>query len=143
MTNRAVVLAVALYLWAIPAPAADLPYTEGTVWHVQAIRVADGLEDDYLESQGKLLKPILDEAKKQGLVLSYRIITSGAVGSEDWNVLILTELKNWAALDGLSDKMEPIAEKVMSKSATHDLMVKRLDTRRIVDSKLGQEVILK
>lgn len=121
----------------------ERPYTDGSVWAISMIRTADGLGDVYLESLGKTLKPNLDEAKKQGLILSYKIIGANAVGPDDWDILILVEYQNWAAFDGLSEKFEPIARKFMSKDQERDLMETRLTMRRIVGEKTGQELILK
>ncbi|MBI2993750.1 MAG: hypothetical protein HYY48_06175 [Gammaproteobacteria bacterium] len=137
-------LTIAIFAaWSNFALADERPYTDGSVWAMSMIRTADGLDDVYLESLGKTLKPIFDEAQKQGLILSYKIIGANAGGLDDWNILIMVEYKNWAAFDGLSEKFEPISRKVMSKTEETDLMEKRLTVRRFVANKTGQEIILK
>lgn len=137
------ITAVLVLVCCFSAHADDRPYTEGSVWDITMVRTAYGLADDYLESQGKFFKPMYDEAQKQGLVLSYKFFSFPAVGADDWDILIMVEYKNWAAFDGLSEKFESISRKDMTKDAEHDLMVKRLDIRRIVGTKIGQELILK
>jgi hypothetical protein len=125
------------------ALADERPYTDGSVWQISMIRTTDGMFDPYMESLGKTYKPIMDEAKKQGLVLSYKVIGVSAMGPDDFNVLLLVEYKNWAALDGLAEKFEPIARKSMSKEQEDRLMEDRISVRRFVGDKTGQEVLLK
>lgn len=124
--------------------AQDRPYTDGPVWSITMVRTTAGMADDYLRSLVTTYKRITEEAKKQGLLLSYKVISTDATGPDDWDILLMEEYKNWAAFDGLSDKMYAIAKKVVGdEAATRELMTKRLDVRRIVGSKNGQELILK
>ncbi|HUL48898.1 MAG TPA: hypothetical protein VLT79_02665 [Gemmatimonadales bacterium] len=150
MSFRSAVLVVATT--AIPAvlhaqasPAAQTrPYTEGSVWDISMIRTADGMADDYLRSLGTTWKRMLDEAKKQGLVLSYKVISASTSGPNDWDILLMVEYKNWAAFDGLADKMDPVEQKVIgNEDQQRQLMTKRLEIRHILGDKTGQELILK
>ena len=137
-------VAIALTVASISSAFADeRPYTDGSVWDLSMIRTTDGMGDTYLESLQKNYKPVLDEAKKQGLILSYKIIGTTNSGPDDWDLLLMVEYKNWAALDGLSEKFEAIQRKIISKKDENKLMESRLQVRRFVGSKNGQEIILK
>ena len=120
------------------------PYTDGSVWDLTMVRTTEGMADDYLRSLGTTWKHMMDEAKKQGLVLSYKVISTNASGAGDWDLLLMVEYKNWAAFDGLSDKFEPIERKIIgTEDQTRQLMTKRLEIRHIVGGKTGQELLLK
>ena len=120
------------------------PYTEGSVWELTMVRTTYGMSDDYLRSLGTTWKHTLDEAKKQGLILSYKVLSTNASGPDDWDLLLMVEYKNWAVFDGLRDKMDPIERKVVgTEDQMRQLMTKRLDVRRILGGKTGQELILK
>jgi len=124
-----------------PQPSA---YTEGSVWDLSLIRTTAGMEDDYLKSLAATWKPVLEEAKKQGLVLSYKVLSANAATADDWDILLMVEYKNWAALDGWNDKMDPIWQKVMgNEDQQRQLMTKRLEVRHVLGDKSGQELILK
>jgi hypothetical protein len=126
------------------AEAPGLPYTEGSVWQIQTVRVHSGFDDEYLRSLSSVTKKILDEAKKQKLILSYKIINAGTGGPEDWNYMILVELKNMAALDGLHEKMHTIAMGVLGgQEGAHQLASKRIEIREGLGDKVGRELILK
>lgn len=124
--------------------AQGLPYTRGTVWSVSEIRTAPGFEDDYLRSLATTWKRSMDEAKRQGLVVSYKILSGNASGPEDWDLLLMVEVKNWAALDGLDEKFEAITQKTIGgEEPRRQLATKRLEIRRILGAKNAQEIFLK
>ncbi|HEU0200506.1 MAG TPA: hypothetical protein VFR86_08725 [Burkholderiaceae bacterium] len=120
------------------------PYAEGTVWAVSFIQVKAGMLDVYLRELAPQRKAIIDEAKKQGLILSSRILTGPNINKEDWNLMILDEYKNWAAFDGLSAKMDALAAKVVGPEDKQvQLMIKRTEVREIIGGKTMQELMLK
>jgi hypothetical protein len=120
------------------------PYTEGTVWDITMIKTKTGLGDDYFKQLSQGLKPIYEEEKKQKLILDYKIFIGDASSPHDYDVLIMVQYANMAAFDGLRDKTEPIANKVMgSEDQRRAAMVKRLDVREILGTKTMREITLK
>jgi len=124
-------------------PGYDSPYTEGTVWGFTFVRVNPGMLWEYVRSLKAEMAPI-DEAKKQGLMLSYRIVVADASTPDDWNVVIISEYKDMATLDGFDAKMDAIASKAgFNEQKDKAAVVKRGDLRRLLGSKLGRELLLK
>jgi hypothetical protein len=101
-------------------------------------------DDEYLKGLAKTLKGTLEEAKKQNLVLDYKILLGNTATPQDFDILIMVESKNMAALDNGREKFDPIARKVVGTTDQQQAMaVKRLDIREIVGSKLMREITLK
>ena len=124
--------------------ASGAPYNEGSVWAVTLIKTKAGLEDEYLKQITGTVKPVYDEAKKQKIILSYKILDGQSSDPHDFNIMILVEYPNWAAFDGLRDKMDPVMTKVMgSDEQRKDMAVKRLDVREILGTKTMREITLK
>jgi len=122
----------------------DAPYTEGPVWNITMVKAKSGMTDEYLKGLAKTLKGTLEEAKKQNLVLDYKILLGTAATPQDFDILILVESKNMAALDNGREKFDPIARKVVGTTDQQQAMaVKRLDIREIIGSKLMREITLK
>jgi hypothetical protein len=122
----------------------NAPYTEGPVWVLTMIKTKAGLSDEYFKQISGTVKPVYDEEKKQKVILDYKIFEGDAMGPQDFNILILVEYPNMAALDGLRDKMDPILNKMMgSEDQRRDLAVKRLDIREILGTKTMREITLK
>ena len=56
----------------------DAPYTEGPVWNVTMVKAKPGMGDEYLNGLAKTFKGTLEEAKKQNLILDYKILLGNA-----------------------------------------------------------------
>lgn len=108
------------------------------------VKTKAGMSDDYLKQISQSVKPVYDEEKKQKIILDYKILDGNAAGAQDFDILIMVEYPNMAALDGLRDKMDPILEKVMgSEEQRRATAVKRLDIREILGTKTMREITLK
>lgn len=145
MHIRHILLATALlFATALPAAAQDKPYKDGTVWSVSFIKVKPGMFDVYMRDLAVARKKLMDEAKKQGLIVSERMLAGNSMGQGDWDLMLMVEYKNWAAFDGLSDKFDAIALKVVGTEEKRvQLMTKRTEVREIVGEKVFQEVTFK
>jgi hypothetical protein len=122
----------------------DAPYTEGSVWEITMVKTKFGVGDEYLKGLAKTFKGALDEAKKQNLILDYKILLGEAATPEDFNILLMVESKNMAALDNAREKFDPIARKVEgTPDQQRATAVKRLDIREILGNKLMREITLK
>ena len=131
-------------LAATAALAADRPYTLGSVWTVTLVRVKYGMDSTYLTDLAANWRRVMDAAKKQDLVVSYKILDGNAASHGDWNMLLLVESKNWAAFDGADDKFEAIAEKMVGpEKAQMESLFKRGEVREIVGVRNFQEMTFK
>jgi hypothetical protein len=136
-------MAALMTAWAGPAQA-EAPYTEGSVWQVTMVHTKPGMSDDYLKGLAKNLKTTLEEQKKQGLILSYKILLGEAATPGDFDIVNMVEYANMAALDGLREKTDPIATKLIgNEDQQRQSAMKRAEIREIVGSKLMREITLK
>ena len=120
------------------------PYNEGPVWTVSMIKTKTGLTDEYIKQITGTVKPVYDEAKKQKVILDYKILNGEASDRNDFNMMILVAFPNYAAFDHFRDNMDPITTKVMgSEEQRKDMAVKRLDIREIIGTKTMREITLK
>ena len=137
-------LAVVLLLLA-PALFAQEHYTEGPIWRIQLIRVKPTQMDAYLTSLRQSTKPLIEEEKKQGMIVDYKVFLKETKNSpDDWDICVAIEYKNHAAMDGLAAKGEAIRDKILGgKAQGQQLGEKRAEIREIVSSELLQEIFLK
>ena len=146
-TKRLQIVAVAalsLGIASLCSAQSDAPYTEGPVWTVTMVKTKTGMTDEYLKELAKTLKGTLEEAKKQDLVLDYKILLGNPATPQDFNILIMVESKNMAAQDNTREKFDPIARKVVGTTDQQQaIQVKRLDIREIIGTKLMREITLK
>jgi hypothetical protein len=132
-------------LFVVPALFAQEHYTEGPIWRVQLIRVKPNQMDAYLSSLRQSTKPLIEEEKKQGVIMDYKVfLKETKSGPEDWDIAVAIEYKNHAAMDGLAAKGEAARDKILGgKTQGLQLGEKRVEMREIVTSDLLQEIFLK
>ena len=119
-------------------------YSDGPVINVASIRTVDGHFDDYMHWLATSYKKQQEAAKKAGLISSYRVIVVEARGPNDPDVLLVTEYKNWAALDNLGGKFDKVsAELEGSTEAAAKSQADRAKIRTVLGSRTQQEAILK
>ncbi|MGO9436989.1 MAG: hypothetical protein ACLP00_22160 [Terracidiphilus sp.] len=137
-------LAVFVLLLA-PALFAQEHYTEGPIWRVQLIRVKPTHMDAYLTTLRKSTKPLIEEEKKQGVIVDYKVFLKETKNNpEDWDICVAIQYKNHAAMDGLAAKAEMARDKILGgKAPAQELADKRAEIREIVSSELLQEIYLK
>ena len=137
-------LAVLLFCLA-PALFGQEHYTEGPVWRVTLVRVKPTRMDEYLTSLRQSSKPLLEEEKRQGVIMDYKIFLKETKNNpEDWDLCLAVEYKNHAAIDGLAAKGEIVRDKILGgKQAAQQLGEKRAEIRETISSELLQEIFLK
>ena len=136
--------ALSLGIASLCSAQSDAPYTEGPVWTITMVKAKPGMGDEYLKGLAKTFKGTLEEAKKQNLILDYKILLGNAATPQDFDILLMVESKNMAALDNGREKFDPITRKIVGTTDQQQAMaVKRLDIREIIGSKLMREITLK
>jgi hypothetical protein len=143
-------LAIAVCLFASvaqPSKAQDsAPYTEGSVWYISFVKLKTGQEDNYLKSLKTSWQAVADEGKKEGYILSSKILYGEAANPQDFQLILMVELKNMAALDDIRSKEDAALQKVYGSNfeqASKDLAAKRVEMREIYGSKILREITLK
>ena len=99
-------------------------------------RVAHWLATTYKKEQ--------EAAKKAGLITSYRVIVVEPRTPSDPDILLVTEFKNWAALDHLGSKTDALSAEIEgSVEKANQSEVERAKIRTVLGSRTQQEALLK
>ena len=108
------------------------------------VKAKYGLEDDYFKNLRATLKNPLDEAKKEKVILDYKILFGEAALPHDYNVMILLEFQNMAAFDNLRERFDPILIKAAGTvDQQTQIQIQRLDVREVLGEKVMREITLK
>lgn len=122
----------------------DAPYTEGPVWTVTMVKAKAGMTDEYLKGLAKTFTAAMVEAKKQNIIMDYKILLGPAATPQDFDILLMVESKNMAALDGFREKADPIGRKIQGTPDQQlATQTKRLEIREIMGTKNMREITLK
>ena len=139
----AVLLALAAFT--APAVAQDRAWSEGPVTNVSAIKIVDGQWENYMAYLQKNWKGVMEEAKKAGYVLDYKVYSAQAHNPQEADLYLVVTYPNMAMLDGMNEKMEPIQQKVtnMNFREADEASGKRMVMRTLLGEELLREINLK
>ena len=119
------------------------PYTEGPVWEMTLVRTKHGMADEYLRSITKTFNAVMEEAKKQGIIMDYKVLYGLAASPTDFDVLLLTQTRNMAYRDKARELLDPIVQRIEGNAAKQrDTTGQRLDMREVLGYKLMREIYL-
>lgn len=144
MSRRVLVLLCLLLSVGLPALAQE-HYNEGPVWRITFYKIKPNQQDAYFTSLQQKGKPYLDQLKQQGTIMDYKTyLNETSSGPRDWDLALAVEYKNFAALDGLTARMEAARDKFFgSKDSAQQVGQQRVEMREEVGSILVREVMFK
>ena len=142
MKTRVLLLIVMIVIaFSVNGFAQERTYKNGSVWTVGFVQVKNGMSRDYLNSLKTTWKVVQDEGIKQGLILSYKIFEGPASNPDDWQIMLMVEYKNMAALEGNEDKWDAIQTKVVgSEEDQKKLRDMRVNMRTMYGTKVMREI---
>ena len=108
------------------------------------IQTKPGMGRVYLKDLSTHWIKLGEAAKAQGLSLDYKVFSATPASKTDWNLMPMIEVNNHAALDGLDDKLDALASKLLgSDDVQHTAALSRNDMRDNLGGRLVQELIFK
>ena len=123
----------------------DRPYTEGPLWQVQFIKTKPGMEEMYLKNLADGWIKIMRAAKDAGYIMDFKVLSADPASENDWDLMLMYEIKNYAMLDGATEKMDALNKKVFGgdDNSMHQQAVSRNDLRTLQGGKLTQQLDFK
>ncbi|MBV8783631.1 MAG: hypothetical protein JOZ67_05540 [Gammaproteobacteria bacterium] len=119
-------------------------WNDGPVVNSSYIRTVDGHFDEYMHWLATGYKKQQEAAKAAGLITNYRVLVVEARTPQDPDIILVTEYKNWAALDHLGGKFDDLTTKMEgSTEAASKQQADRSKIRTVLGSRTMQEAILK
>ena len=122
----------------------DSPYTDGPLWQVQFVNTKPGMNDLYLKNLAQGWIKEMRAAKDAGLIMDFKVLQAPNASGNDWNLMLMYELKNYAMLDGMNEKMRDLSAKIFGSEETqHTNAVSRNDLRDLMGGRLTQQLDFK
>ena len=135
---------LSLGLLATVAYADGRDWNDGPVQNVTFIRTVDGHFDDYMHWLATTYKKQQESAKAAGLITRYEVLVAQPHNPQDADIILITEFKNWAALDHLGSKLDQVSAKVEgSVDAANKSAADRAKIRTVLGSDTAQVAELK
>ena len=119
------------------------PYQNGSVWNISFIRMKPGMESAYLSYLAGSWKANQEALKKEGLILSYKVIATEGHTTGDWNVMLMTEFKDLATMEANEDKSDIVSQRVVGDDEKQRQGYRdRVEMREVMGDRLGREIVL-
>ncbi len=119
------------------------PYRNGSVWSIGFIRMKPGMETAYLNYVATDWKRDQEALKKDGQILSYKVLQTEAHGSSDWNLMLLTEYKDMATMEVNEAKEDALYQRTIGPDEKQRQGYReRLEIREVMAGRLAREIIL-
>lgn len=123
--------------------AVQRPYHDGTVWDIGYVRVKPGMEEAYFAYLAGPWKAQHEALKKEGIILSYKVISCEDHGPSDFNLMLMTEYKDLTTMEANEDKADALMQKVAGNDEQQMKGYKdRAEVREIFGNRLSREVVL-
>ncbi len=119
------------------------PFRNGSVWSIGFIRMKPGMETAYLNYVAGEWKREQEALKKDGQIVSYKVLTTEAHGANDFNIMLMTEYKNLATMEANENKADALSQKVIGDDQKQMQGYKeRLEIREVLQDRLAREIVL-
>jgi hypothetical protein len=102
-----------------------------------------GMETAYLNYLAGPWKANQEAMKKEGVILSYKVISTEGHTPADWNVMLMTEYKDLATMEANEDKADAVSQRVVGDDEKQRQGYReRLEIREVMGDRLGREIVL-
>ncbi len=119
------------------------PFRNGTVWSIGFIQMKPGMETAYLNYVAGDWKREQEALKKDGQIISYKVLTTESHGSDDWNIMLMTEYKNMATMEANETKADNLLQTVIGTDEKQMQGYRdRLQIREVLENRLAREIVL-
>lgn len=123
--------------------AQNRPYHNGSVWSIGFIQIKPGMDTAYLNYIATDWKRNQEALKKEGIILSYKVLTTESHGSGDWNIMLMTEYKDLATMEANEAKADKVAQTIVGTDEKQmEGYRERLKIREVLEGRLAREIVL-
>ena len=119
------------------------PFRNGSVWNIGFIQMKPGMDTAYLNYVAGDWKREQEALKKDGQIISYKVLTTESHGSDDWNIMLMTEYKDMATMEANEAKADNLTQKVNGNDEKQMQGYRdRLQIREVLQNRMAREIVL-
>lgn len=102
-------------------------FEAGSVFVVTMTKTMANEQQEYLRMLNAYFLPRLEREKEEGLILSYKVLAGADANPDDFDLMVLVEYENMAALD-------PSPEKAAKRAAIQKELLEKLGGQEKLDA---------
>ncbi len=109
----AIVVVAVLAPSAVKAQTTERVWDQGTVWSITYVETKPNMFNAYIKNLSQVWRRFLEEQKKTGEVISYKMLTVQNTRDGEPNLILMVESKNMAVFDLGIEYFEEMSKKIM------------------------------
>ena len=119
------------------------PFRNGSVWTLAFIRTKPGMDVAYLNYLATDWKKNQEASKKEGLILSYKVLATEGHTPGEFNLILMTEYKDLATMEANEPKADALAQRVVGDDQKQMQGYRdRSEIREVIGNRLAREIVL-
>ena len=119
------------------------PYRNGTVWDIGFISMKPGMDTAYLNYIATDWKREQEALKKDGQIISYKVLQTEGHSPTDFNLMLMTEYKDLATREANEAKADQLLQTVIGNDEKQMQGYRdRLQIREVLANRLAREIVL-
>ncbi len=119
------------------------PYRNGSVWNIGFIQMKPGMDTAYLNYVAGDWKREQEALKKDGQIVSYKVLQTEGHSPTDWNLMLMTEYKDLATMEANEAKADQLLQTVIGNDEKQMQGYReRLAIREVMANRLAREIVL-
>lgn len=119
------------------------PYRNGTVWTIGFIQMKPGMDTAYLNYIAGDWKKEQEALKKDGQIISYKVLQTEGHSPTDFNLMLMTEYKDLATMEANETKADNLLQTVIGNDEKQMQGYReRLQIREVLANRLAREIVL-
>ena len=137
------VICLSLILSVIVVAQVRRPYRNGSVWSISFIQMKPGMDTAYLNYISGDWKREQEALKKDGQIISYKVLRTEGHSPTDFNLMLMTEYKDMATMEANETKADNLAQTVIGNDEKQMQGYRdRLQIREVLGIRLAREIVL-
>jgi hypothetical protein len=137
------VICLSLVLSVIVVAQVRRPYRNGSVWSISFIQMKPGMDTAYLNYISGDWKREQEALKKDGQIISYKVLQTEGHSPTDFNLMLMTEYKDMATMEANETKADNLLQTVIGNDEKQMQGYRdRLQIREVLGIRLAREIVL-
>ena len=136
-------IAILLTLSIVVVAQVARPYRNGSVWNIGFIVMKPGMDTAYLNYVATDWKREQEALKKDGQIISYKVLQTEGHSPTDFNLMLMTEYKDLATMEANEAKADNLLQTVIGSDEKQMQGYRdRLQIREVVANRIAREIVL-
>ena len=118
-------------------------WKDGSVIVMTFVRTRTGQDLAYLDAVADTWKKQQEALKNEGIIVSYKVWQGNAASEQDFNIVLMTEYKDFRVMEENADKQTVILQTIARETQTSSQVLTDEKVREFFGIRTGRNIVLR